>query len=128
MTTTLNDTFRFDWTTVGQSFTEGRQADLVALLETIDEGSRAHAGFDQWLEYVPGLSLPFCQGYAITEAIKQLRLPKVSHVAHTNRFDPYGVVIVRAHYRGPLQVDVVILDRGTDLTPLCMRVLNLSNT
>ncbi len=56
-------------------------------------------------------------GLAIKALVKELRLPKVSHVAVSNELAPNGLIGVRAHYKNG-SAEVYALDTGTAVTPL----------
>lgn len=86
-----------------------------------NEQKTALAGmFDrlQWQEIGQGITVPMMPGEAIKEAIVQLRLPKVSHIALSNEMAPYGLVGIRAHYKNG-RADVYLCDEGTNCVVLC---------
>jgi hypothetical protein len=103
---------RRDWTQVGKeagySGTEEADAKISAAIERL-----------QWLEVESNREVPAMPGMAINEAIKQLRMPKVTHYAISNELAPYGFVGIRAHYiNGTVQAYLV--DAGDVVTPVCM--------
>jgi len=99
-----------DWMKIGQAHyaTEESKARLIAAAEAIT-----------WQEIPPGgsLEMPMCQGLAIKEAIKALRLPKVSHVAESSALAPYALLGIRAHYANGT-ADIFIVDEGSRCTPV----------
>lgn len=128
----MTTTPEINWTNIGRLHTQDCKQAIINAIESVDRGDRAHAGFDEWLA-VPtegeGLSLPFTQGEAIKSAIKELCLPRVSHVCMVHHSPgvpwPYGIYGIRAHY-GPKQrqhqVEVFVMDDGCSLTALLTRV------
>lgn len=90
--------------------------------ENCQEIITRHCDNIEWQEAVPGLSLPAMPGAGINEAIKQLRLPKTSHVAYSNEMAPYGLYGIRCRYsNGP--AEIFVLDIGTEVLVLCHRLL-----
>jgi hypothetical protein len=81
----------------------------------LDARPRAVLAFDalEWQPVTDDLTLPACPGLAIKACIQELRLPRVSHVAHSPAFEPYGLLGIRAHYRNGV-ADVYVVDRGSD--------------
>ena len=73
--------------------------------------ARAFDGLE-WQSIKGGLEIAAIPGLAIKAAIRELPLPKVSHVATSNALAPYGLYGIRAHYRNG-QADVYILDEGS---------------
>jgi hypothetical protein len=92
-----------NWTTVG---------DGVVSRERIE---RAIASLE-W-QAIP-VELGAGQGLGIKHAIRELRIPKVSHVATTNMLAPFCFYGIRGHYTNG-DADVFIIDRGSDLIPVC---------
>jgi hypothetical protein len=110
---------RIDWTKVGKEFTQGKQEQFLKAAQNLD-----------WLELQKGksLSLPMMQGEGIKGAIKELRLPKVSHIAYDSipvmdcdGEDYYFFYGIHAHYKNA-DVKVFIIDDGCKLTPVFMEV------
>jgi len=62
-------------------------------------------------------SFPFMQGEGIKTAIQQLGIPKVSHIA-LSVVDSCGLYGIRGHYTNGT-AEVWVLDRGTELVPVC---------
>ena len=100
-----------DFTEVGSRYSTGKMGRIGREIESLE-----------WHEARKGLELPMMQGIGIGEAIKQLGLPKVSHVAYNGCiFGSYGFYGIRAHYKNA-DVDVFVIDSGTDITVTCMDV------
>jgi len=113
----MKSTVRIDWTEIGKS--RGQS-------ETKEQRDRIRGAMKvmDWLE-IPtdgaSLEMAFMPGEGIKAAMRQLRLPDVSHVATSNELAPYGFLGVRTHYKNA-DVDVFIVDRGSDMFPVCMAV------
>ena len=93
------------WTEVGKVYTEGKQ----------DAISR-HIDGMEWQE-VP-CTVGMAPGEGIKEAIKELRIPKVSHIAISLKMAPLGLYGVRGHYKNGM-AQVYMVDSGDVLTPIC---------
>lgn len=93
-----------NWTQIGQAegFSKGRIEAAILNME--------------WTT-IPK-TMPMSQGLGIKAAIKELRIPKVSHIADSNQLAPYGFYGIRAHYANG-DADIYIVDRGSDLIPVC---------
>ena len=48
------------------------------------------------------------------EVIKELRIPKVSHVAYSHEMAPYGLMGVKAHYKNG-DANVFMVDEGSNI-------------
>lgn len=107
MSTTQATQCHRDWMKVGAEHSDGEhnRARLGA----------AFAGL-VWQEIPVGgsLEMPMMQGEGIKAAIRELRLPKVSHVADSNELAPYGLYGIRAHYKNG-RADVYVIDEGSCL-------------
>ena len=85
------------------------------------------------------LELPMMQGDALNAIVREYRIPRVSHIAHSPALAPYGFVAARGHYldkeasdaascrlTGPKRiyhaVDVFAVDTGTAVMALCAMV------
>lgn len=92
------------WTKVGERFTRGKRDKVGKMMDRIT-----------WhkLPYTMG-AMP---GMAIKAAIKQLRLPKVSHVASSHEMAPYGLLGIAAHYKGGV-AHIYLVDTGVDVVPI----------
>jgi len=71
----------------------------------------------EWEAVEKGKSYPFSQGMAIDEAIKQFRIPKVTHVSLYGVFSGLGLYGIRAHYKDE-EVDIFFVDDGVSITPI----------
>jgi len=99
-----------DWTKVGEEFTK----DHHEKYETIFNGL-------QWKKAVNGTSEAMMPAMGINEAVKQLRIPKVSHYVISRECAPCGLYGIRGHYKNT-DVDVFIIDTGCELMPIAMNV------
>lgn len=103
-----------DWTNIGKTETNGRQAELLGYFARMD-----------WLKVPtpeePALSLPMMPGEGIKAAIRQLGIPRVSHVSYSHDMAPYGLYGIFGHYKNA-DVKVYLCDRGSDMFPICMEV------
>jgi hypothetical protein len=97
---------------VGAPLDEGCIIDRSAVVRAI--------GSLEWQEIPKGgkLEAPAMPGLGISAAIKQLRIPKVSHVAWSSELAPYGFYGIRGHYKNG-DAEIFIVDMGTHLTPVC---------
>lgn len=86
------------WTQVGKEHTEGKEAELSKMFDRL-----------KWQE-IP-CEMAFAPGEGIKQAIKQLRIPKVSHVADSHELAPYGLMGIKAHYKNGDAV-VYLVDEG----------------
>lgn len=99
-------TMERNWTTTGAAYngTDEQRERLGRIFDSL-----------QWQE-IP-CTLPMMQGEAIKAAIRELRLPKASHVADSHELAPYGLVAIRCHYKNG-DAQVYILDEGVRLVVL----------
>jgi hypothetical protein len=79
-----------------------------------------------WLDVDSTPTLPLCPGMAIKTAIKEFRIPKVSKVAHDGLLGNYAVLGIEGNYSEGA-VRIFLLDRGSDLMPICAQHANESN-
>jgi hypothetical protein len=91
------------WTTTG--------ADYVGDRETF---ARLFAGLE-W-EPVEGAK-PAMPGLSIKEAIRELRIPKVTRIAISNELAPYGLYGIEGNYKNGRAL-VYLVDRGTEIIPV----------
>lgn len=85
--------------------------------EAISEGqiNRAIEGLT-WEEVHEGMSLPMAQGEGLKSCIKELRIPKVTHVAYMGVIlGHYGFYGVRGHYKNGT-AEVYLMDSGCSIT------------
>lgn len=92
------------WTKVGEKH---NRATVERAIENIE-----------WRELRGTIEVPMMQGEGIKAAIRELRIPRVSHVAWSNELAPYGFYAIRGHYANG-DAEVYIVDRGSDLIPVC---------
>lgn len=93
-----------NWTTTGKEYTEGKHDEMSAIFNRM-----------QWRE-IP-CSMGMMPGEAIKAAIRQLHIPKVSHVACSNELAPYGLEGITGHYKNG-EARVYLIDTGTAIIPL----------
>lgn len=108
-------TIRTDWTDVGKedllSHTEESRAQIRNEIERLT-----------WHDFEPPMELPFMQGEGIRNAIRNLRIPKVSRIAWDGCvFGSFGLYGITGHYKNA-DVDVYIIDSGDHITPVCIDV------
>ena len=74
----------------------------------------------QWLEIPKDgtLEVAAMPGLGIKEAIKELKIPKVSHIAISSALAPYGFYGIRAHYKNG-DAEIFLVDAGSHITPVC---------
>lgn len=106
-----------DWFPVGKEFS-GSQNQKDRILEII--------GRVQWQPVqLDTVKMGIMQGYAIEEAVKHFKIPKVSHVADSHELAPFGLICIRGHYVND-SVDLFFVDKGDILVPVCAQVSYLS--
>lgn len=93
------------WTQVGEEETQGKRTRYARMIERL-----------KW-QALPLKKVGMMPAECIKTAIRELRLPKVSHIAITNEAAPYGLYGIRAHYSNGM-AQVYILDRGSDALPI----------
>lgn len=100
------------WTAIGlgHNETEEQKTKLSAMFERVEWLPVPKAGEEP-------LSLPAMPGLAIKSAIQELRIHKVSHVAHSHEMAPYSLLAIRAHYKNGM-AEVYLVDDGVGITPL----------
>jgi hypothetical protein len=105
---------RVSFTKVGAEYTSGREDQISQAVQ------RA-----QW-HPIP-YKMSFSGGEGLKAAIKEFRIPKVSHAADYYDFvsgiphpeGEFGLLGVRGHYTNGV-VDVIFVDFGIGLCPVCM--------
>lgn len=97
---------QIDWFNVGDQYYGGVQHEYEAMCRRVT-----------W-ERLP-VDLPMIPGEAIKDLIKEFKIPKVSHVAHSHELAPYGLIAVRGHYQNAGEVDVFAVWDGCSITPIC---------
>ena len=103
------------WTEVGAPLVGTRLEDGIELTQDTVAEIIDHL---DWQEAHPGMDLPAVPGLGIAQCIRELRIPKVSHIAVSNELAPYGLYGIRGHYTNG-HADVFVVDRGSDLIPVC---------
>jgi len=86
------------WTKVGKHHTHGREEDIGGMIDRLN-----------WKE-IP-CEMGMMPGEAIKAAIKELRIPKVSHVANSHEMAPYGLLGIKAHYKNG-DANIYLVDEG----------------
>jgi hypothetical protein len=107
-----------NWTIVGQQDLNGRNTDGA---EPITRSRIESAIASITWQEIPkhgSISLPAMQGEGIKAAIREFRIPKVSHIAYSNDLAPYGLLAIRGHYANGT-AEIFIADLGTHLVPVC---------
>jgi hypothetical protein len=95
------------WTTVGAGHSRGNETRLGKILDALS-----------WTEIPPaGVCEPAMPALAIMGAIRELRLPGVTHYAISHALAPFGLVGIRAHYADG-RADVYVVDEGSQLVVL----------
>lgn len=120
--------YKLDWTKVGADYNGSDQlkSKLLAAVAAMDAQSTGPGEWDRWLE-IPkdgsALAVGFMPGEGIKETIKELNLPRVTHIAISARLSPMGFYGIRAHYKSGTQtVEVFVIDSGESITPVLARV------
>ena len=107
---------RYDWMQVGEK--EVAEESRPAFLEAIK-----HMEWETDRES----KMPMSQGMAINEAIRQLRIPKVSAVSFHGGFwgdhgFTYGILGIEGYYKNDTRVRLYVVDDGTGITPIMAEV------
>ena len=92
------------WTNIGAEYSEEHRGRLARAFDSLE-----------W-QALP-IECGMLPGEGIKHAIREFRMPKVSHVAISHELAPYGLYGIRAHYSNG-DAQIYILDRGSDLLPL----------
>lgn len=117
---------RIDWMSVGKSICPdefSRQLFLGAVA-LVDEGNDEPHEWDKWLP--PEVALPFSQGYALKSMIEGFGVHHVHGVFYSNNWMDGIMLGVRSTFKKDdgtkHTVDLIAVDRGDLLTPVCARV------
>jgi len=86
------------FTQVGKEHTEGKEAKIGEMIDRLD-----------W-QSIP-CEMGMMPGEAIKAVIKELRIPKVSHVAASHEMAPYGLLGIKAHYKNG-DANIYLVDEG----------------
>lgn len=100
-------TTRIDWTDVGKEEVPEEKREAFA--------KRVNAL--AWQAVVKNMNLPMMPGMAINNVIKQLRV-RVSHIS-LSVYGPMGLYGIRAHYKRGVVADIILLDTGVHVVPVC---------
>lgn len=92
------------WTSVGKEHTEGKEVELAEIF-----------GRMEW-QKLP-CTMAAMPGMGIKEAIKQLQIPKVSHVSCSNELAPYGLMGIKARYKNG-SATIYLVDEGIGVVPI----------
>lgn len=92
------------WTQVGREHTEGKRKELSEMFNRLE-----------W-QAIP-CEMAAMPGEGIKAAIKELKIPKVSHVAASHELAPYGLMGIRAHYKNG-DARIYLVDEGVGITVL----------
>ena len=84
--------------------------------EQIDTGIET---IDEWQDMEQNKSLAFSQGFAVNEAVRQFKIPKVSHVAQYGMICGHGLIGIRAHYKNGM-AQIYLADNGTACIPVAV--------
>lgn len=111
------DTSRIDWLGVGREVHGGDHRGVEAAIAAME-----------WVDYVKGMSLPFSQGHAIRELMKEFRINRITALSydgavyHTpgkgSEDGNWHIMGIQIPYKdGPRRL--YFADGGTHLVPLC---------
>ena len=89
------------WTEVGKEHTKNKQEEVAAMIDRLE-----------W-QSIP-CTMPMGPGEGLKSVIKELRIPKVSHVAFSHEMAPYGLMGVKAHYKNG-DANVYMVDEGSNI-------------
>lgn len=90
------------WTRIGEAHSQDQHAQLGAILDGLT-----------WRAIPPGgAEVAAMPGLAMRAAIRELRLPQVSHYAISHDLAPYGLYGLRAHYQDGT-ANVYLVDDGS---------------
>ena len=86
------------FTQVGKEHTEDKEAEIGGMIDRLN-----------W-QAIP-CEMGMMPGEAIKNVIKELRIPKVSHVAASHEMAPYGLLGIKAHYKNG-DANIYLVDEG----------------
>ena len=84
--------------------------------EQIDKGILT---IDEWQDLEKDKTMAFSQGFAVNEAIKTFKIPKVSHVAQFGMICGHGLIGIRAQYKNGV-AQIYLADNGCECIPVAM--------
>lgn len=97
------------WTEVGEHYSKGANRKKIER-------------YIEALEWQPvPCTVGMMPGMAIKEAVKEFRIPKVSHIAISHEMAPLGFYGIRGHYANGTG-QVYLVDDGISLTPVCSEI------
>lgn len=96
--------FTRTWTQVGREHTENKHKELGAIFGRL-----------KW-QAIP-CEMAAMPGEGIKAAIKELKIPKVSHVAASHELAPYGLMGIKAHYKNG-DATIYLADEGVGIVVL----------
>ena len=82
----------------------------------IDKGIET---IDEWQDLAENKTMAFSQGYAVNEAIKTFKIPKVSHVAQFGMICGHGLIGIRAQYQNGT-AQIYLANNGCECIPVAM--------
>ena len=88
------------YTQTGKRYTEGKKTELNGMFKRL-----------KW-QAIP-CEMAAMPGMGIKEVIKQLHIPKVSHVSASHELAPYGLMGIKAHYKNGDAI-IYIIDTGCE--------------
>lgn len=94
------------WTEVGKEYTEGKQDNLLAIIEKME-----------WRPVTEKMSLPLMPGMGINGAIKEFGIPNVSDIAISHALAPCGLYGIYGHYPNA-HVKCYFLDTGVEVVSI----------
>jgi len=110
MKTLINNNYRIDWTQVGEAHSQ----DKPRITDIIHRMNWDYNYKSKQIAMMPAL--------AIKEAIKELKIPKVSAISYNcHELAPYGFYGIEGNYKNA-RVQIFIVDEGTQIVPVCMFV------
>ena len=105
-----------NWTNVGKDYneTDEQKQHILSAINAIDWIKLPEKG---------SLSVAMMPGEAIKNAIKELRIPKVSHIAISNALAPYGFYGIRGHYKNGT-ANIYLVDAGCSCSVVMSELYN----
>lgn len=102
------------WTQVGAEYSTGDSArnKIIAAYNKM-----------KWLDLKDKPEMGFMQGHGIKSAIKEFHIPGFA-VADSFELAPYGLYGIKAKYTDGKRVDILIIDDGCGIVPVCMVEIN----
>ncbi len=100
---------KINWTEIGAEYSTGEHAreKIIGAYNKME-----------WLELKDKPTMGFMQGNGIKAAIKEFRIPAFA-VADSFELAPYGLYGIKANYKDNNRVDILVIDSGDSITPVC---------